>query len=501
MGAITSLEHRSIAVQPGAEAICSVLVRNTGTVVDQFTVEVLGDASAWAQVDPATVNLLPNEESTVVVRFQPPRSSEVAAGIVPFGLRVSPREDPAGTVVEEGTLEIGTFTDVRVELIPRRARGRRQARCDVAVDNLGNHPVTLGIEADDPDRNLRFRPERTELRLQPGTTAFVALTMRPERGFLRGPEQTHPFQVRVNGADIPPTTAEGAMVQQPLLPKWLPLAIAALLAVLIALVALWFTVVKTTVQSSAREAAAQQVQQVAQTANEARDRAEEAAVKAGLPPKPKAGTPGQDGAAAAPTSPGAPTTTPAAPTSPAAPGGPPVREPTDFRIAANNARQATGPDDFTFFVHEFPAGKTVLISDLVLQNPFGDSGIVRIIRVVGADPAKGDVLLEVGLSNFRDLDYHFLQPWQFKPGEKIGLAVNCQNPPLPGDPNAPNPCNPSASFLGQLEGPASPAPTTPPATTTTAPPAPTTAPPTPTPAPPAPTTAPPAPTTPAGPTA
>jgi len=55
MGAITSLEQRSIAVEPGGEATCSILVRNTGTVVDQFTVDVLGDARAWARVEPASV--------------------------------------------------------------------------------------------------------------------------------------------------------------------------------------------------------------------------------------------------------------------------------------------------------------------------------------------------------------------------------------------------------------------------------------------------------------
>ncbi|MCA1670960.1 MAG: hypothetical protein LC799_01710, partial [Actinobacteria bacterium] len=332
MGAITSLEHRSVTVQPGGEATCSVVLRNSGTVVDQFTVEVLGDAQGWAQVDPAVVNLLPNEESTVVVRFRPPRSSEVTAGVVPFGLRVSSREDPAGSVVEEGTLDVGAFTDVRIELIPRKARGRRQGRCEVAIDNLGNHPVDLAIDADDPERSLRFRPEHTDLTLQPGTTAFVPLTVRPEQRFLRGPERTHPFQVRVAGAEAP-ATAEGAMVQQPLLPKWLPLALAALLAALIALVVLWLTVFKPTIQSSAREAAAEQVQGVANTANQAKDRAEEAALAAGLPPKEEA-KPGGDGGGGEQKTPGGEgTPTPTPSPGPGGPGGPLVREPIDFRLA------------------------------------------------------------------------------------------------------------------------------------------------------------------------
>lgn len=468
MGAITSLEQRSIEVPPGGEATCAVLLRNDATVVDQFTVEVLGDAQTWARVDPATVNLLPNEETTVVIRFAPPRSSDVPAGVVPFGVRVSSREDPRGSVVEEGNVDVGVFTDVRVELVPRKARGRRQGRCDVVVDNLGNHPVALGIDADDPERSLRFHPEHTDLTLQPGTTAFVGLTMRPERGFLRGPERTHPFQVRVAGSGVPATTAEGAMVQEPLLPKWLPIALAALLAALIALAILWYTVLKPTIRSSAQEAAEAQVQDVANTANQAKNRAEQAAQALNLPPlEEQPAEPGKEneapGASATPT----PTETPGAP-GPGAPGAL-VREPIDFRIAppAPGAQTPPGSNDFTFAPFELPeeqAGRTLLISDLLLQNPFGDGGILRILRVEGTQPlAEGEVLLEVGLGNFRDLDYHFLQPWRFQPDEKVVLAVLCQNP-LPEPAGDPAPCNPSASFSGQLEGPPPPSTTSAPAT-------------------------------------
>ncbi|MDQ3029804.1 MAG: hypothetical protein M3R09_07225 [Actinomycetota bacterium] len=94
----------------------------------------------------------------------------------------------------------------------------------------------------------------------------------------------------------------------------------------------------------------------------------------------------------------------------------------------------------------------------MLQNPFGDSGILRIIREVsreGEDPEQ-TVLLEVGLNNFRDLDYHFVQPLRFQPGETIVLAVNCQTPP----PRAR--CTPSASFSGRIDVAPPPPPPPPP---------------------------------------
>jgi len=242
------------------------------------------------------------------------------------------------------------------------------------------------------------------------------------------------------------------MVQQPLLPKWLPAALAALLAALIALVALWFTLFKPTIQSSAREAAAQQVEEVANTANEAKDTADKAAEQLGIPTEP--GTPpGPDGAT---------TTTPSPTPAPV-----PPPEPIDFRITTGvdpSGNPATGPTVFTTFLDNLPAevivGKTLAVSDLVLQNPFGDSGILRVLRVTGeGDERQETVLLEVGLNNFRDLDYHFLQPLRFEPGERIAVAVHCQNPAVTDESDT---CDPSASFSGLVEGAApEPAPTSP----------------------------------------
>lgn len=444
MGASTSLERRSIAVEPGGEATCSVLVRNSGKVVDQFTITVLGAAERWSQVEPAVVNLLPAAEATVVVRFRPPRTAEVAAGEVPFGIRVNSREDPDGSVVEEGTLDIGPLTDVRIELAPRRAWGRLGANFEVVVDNGGNRPMDVQLFASDPDQQLRFRLVRSDVTLEPGTTAFVGLRVRPFDHFLRGPDRTYPFHVAATGAGPVPISAEGAMIQRALLPKWLMAALALLLAALIALVALWFTIFKPTIQSAARDEAVKQVQGVSDTANAARSQADfaEKVASGVVSPRigPHAGQPpaGQPPAGQPPAGqppPGGQALPPLPPIGP-------VMDPIDFRIATDSPRvTADNPGQFTDFPSNLPANKTVMISDVVLQNPLGDSGILRIVREVGNQQT---VLLEVGLNNFRDLDYHFVEPWRFKPGEKILLAVNCANPP------GRDRCVPSASFSGRI---------------------------------------------------
>jgi type II secretory pathway pseudopilin PulG len=369
------------------------------------------------------------------VRFAPPRSAEALAGPTPFGVRVRSREDPAGSVVEEGVVDIGAFSQVTVELVPRRSRGPRKGRHEIAVDNTGNQPSTVEVTAADPDDMLRFRLDQSVLVVQPGTAAFVRLLVVPKDRFLRGAERMHPFQVLVNDGTGPPITADGTMAQRQVLPKWLLPALLALIALAIAAVVLWFTVLKPVVNSAVREAVqeetaqqAAQASQAAQAAQAAQAQAAQADKKADAANKALGIDPNGD-QTAPPNAPGNP---PPAPTSSAV----------DFRIAAN-AAPAGGGSNFAEFRADpaLPADKTLVISDLVLQNPRGDSGILRIVRLNGSTRTT---LLEVGLNNFRDLDYHFVQPWRFPPGEQVLLTVNCQNPV--------DRCQPAASFSGQLQG-------------------------------------------------
>ncbi len=94
MGASAVLSPRAVSVQPGTEAVCTVTVRNTGTVVDEFRLSVLGDTAGWAQVEPYVLSLLPGAEGTAEIRFRPPRSSEIGARTVTFGLRAASGRGP-----------------------------------------------------------------------------------------------------------------------------------------------------------------------------------------------------------------------------------------------------------------------------------------------------------------------------------------------------------------------------------------------------------------------
>ena len=50
--ATASVNPASLTVNPGAEVVAEVTVRNTGPIVEEFDVMVLGEPSRWADVVP-----------------------------------------------------------------------------------------------------------------------------------------------------------------------------------------------------------------------------------------------------------------------------------------------------------------------------------------------------------------------------------------------------------------------------------------------------------------
>ena len=253
MGAVAHLESRLVAVTPGSQASVQLRARNTGSVVDQLTFQILGDAGAWTTVTPPSLSLFPGAEEAVTITFSPPRSAHVPAGQMPFGVHVISKEDPQGSVVEEGAVDIAPFSDVFAELAPRTSRGRRGASHDLAIDNRGNAPINANISAVDADRLLNFDVNPPGIVADPGTATFAKVGVKPTRSFWRGQPQTRPFQVLLDGAGPTPVTVEGTMVQEAILPSWTMRALLLLLGLLVLLVLLWLFLLKPAIQATAEQ--------------------------------------------------------------------------------------------------------------------------------------------------------------------------------------------------------------------------------------------------------
>lgn len=232
MPAALSILTPVVHVQPGGEGTASVLIRNTGTIVDQYAVNLVGDASAWARPDPGVVSLFPGAEETITIRFTPPRSSAVTAGVVPYGVRVTSQEDREFSLVEEGTVQIGGFSSVEARVVPRTSEGKRNAVHRVEVTNTGNAPVTVAITASDPDLLLAFDIEPESLEVGPGATSPARVKVVAKKANRGKGTRRMPFQVEVD-AGAGPVKVDGNFEQKPKASILLFLAIIAVAGVLV----------------------------------------------------------------------------------------------------------------------------------------------------------------------------------------------------------------------------------------------------------------------------
>jgi hypothetical protein len=402
--AFAELDRPTVSVTPGEEATLVLAVRNDSDIVEAYGFEVLGECAPWTTVEPARLSLYPGTAENVTVRLRPPRSPEVLAGEKPLGVRVLPAERPQNVTVSESTVVVEAFQQTYAELEPLRRRAWRSARYSVALRNLGNTPVTLTLAAAESEEQLRFRfPERIP-EIGPGVREQVRLRARARALIWFGKPETRAFRITANPVvswPVEPDPPErhdldGELVQLALLPRWL----LALLAALLALVLVWFTLVRPTIRSEAGEAADERAREIAAEAPQP-----PAGDEAGATPPAGGGEGAGDGAGEGGGE-------------DAGAGGPeqgqvPARQQNSETIEVRTNPGGTGTRSYTV-----PPGKVFHITDILLANPQGDEGLLTIVF-------GRRTITRIALETFRNQDYHWVTPIQVPQGATVDARVNC----------------------------------------------------------------------------
>ncbi len=408
-------------------------MKNTGLVVDSFTLSVLGEAAPWAFCEPDVISLFPGQEGTARVLVRLPLESELPHGPLPFGVRVASSEDPPGSVVEEGALDVSPLSLVTADMSPRtgRSRGMGTSRHRVAVDNRGNAPAVIALAGGDAADTVDVQVKPPELEVPPGSAAFAEVRVRARRRFWRGTAVTHRWHVTTHVPGDVPVTSEGTLLQEAVLPSWLPRALAFGLAGVVAAAALWFAVLRPTVQNAATSAGTVAAQKAVNAALE--QPAGTGAAQAGgasangthlaavpsptkspgqtAKPKPKASASPRASA-----TPGAPATPKISPTVKASAG-------PGSGTAASSTTKTTAVPFALMLKNGSPpltaaAKHTLAITDLVLMNPDGDQGMLTLSR-------SGQTLFSLQLADFREYDLHFLTAIMIDAGQNFQLS--CPN--------------------------------------------------------------------------
>lgn len=444
MSAVAAIRETRLTVDPGGEVSTEITVLNTGGIVDQFTLEVVGPAESWVTLEPRVLSLFPDAQQVAIARFHPPRSYAVPPGPVPFAVRIIPSNDPAGSVAEEGTIEVGRFEDVAAEMVPSVVEGRIGAHVNVAVDSRGNTPMRVRLLTSDPAAALRITPRPDFLDLMPNQASFSTVKLRPRFRHLRGAAKQNRFKVIVDHEGTALATLDGTMVQKPLLPRFALAAIIAALAL-----AVWLFVFRPVIRNTASSAANQVLSSQQARTNQAAAAAQAASSKAAAVASKQASTAKSVNSLAkklnalAHKKPAATTTTTTTTTLP-----PPKFVTVSFNKSLENN---VAPGSNAQVSWTVPASSSFALTDLVVDSlgP-GTGGDVRVELTQSGQTTQ--TLIEVNLaqlSNVAFQDARFQTPISFAAGQAVVLNVTC----LQNDGGG---CDVGVLFSGQLTKPAPP---------------------------------------------
>ena len=261
-----SLQTVKLAVEPGGRAVLLAYVRNQSDIVDNYDIGVVGLPEGWWSVVPPTVYLVPfgaggTYEQEVEIHLHPPRAAEAQARPWSFDVTVWSRARSAQVGAAPASVDIAPYQDLRTDLAPDRARGRRQARFTFVAENRANARTQVELSALDADGECAFHYAQPSLTIEPAERVEVPLVVRPPRQIWIGRARDRQFEAtaRPLEGELPLFPQQGVYRQRSWLPWWL-LVVAPLLVALAAAILLLLpkkTTVPDLTRASSRFAAEQ----------------------------------------------------------------------------------------------------------------------------------------------------------------------------------------------------------------------------------------------------
>jgi RHS repeat-associated protein len=157
---IANISPTSHIVSVGASTTYDVVIRNTGKVEDQYTVNVSGLNPQWYTLTQTTVNLLPGESTTLPLTVQTEPNTCSAVGTVPFEVGITSNANQrvqtlSGSVVFESEPQVSG-------LVP------------MGGSMLGSRDVTINWQTDSPTTGV--------LKIFPSGSLFSTQTFNSDLG-------------------------------------------------------------------------------------------------------------------------------------------------------------------------------------------------------------------------------------------------------------------------------------------------------------------------------
>ncbi|MCS6883473.1 MAG: protein kinase [Oscillochloridaceae bacterium] len=230
-GPLVSLtpERERIELTPGRPTVVAAQIHHRGPGVERFSLSLEGVPAEWISAVDPPVELGPDARARLTLLITAPTDHRHAAGEYPALLRARAATAPEREATARIVCSVRPFVAPHIVITPERASGRMEGEYSLTIRNDGNTEATFALSADDPRRLLAYEFVQESVRLAPGQSARVPLTVLAPRRLFGGPE-TLRFSVFAESEEASPVEARAEFTRVPLLPLWAPLAAAGLIA-------------------------------------------------------------------------------------------------------------------------------------------------------------------------------------------------------------------------------------------------------------------------------
>ncbi|HVF33082.1 MAG TPA: hypothetical protein VM933_08600 [Acidimicrobiales bacterium] len=229
------LDPEHLVAPAGSDVDGSLVLTNPGSEPVHVRLVVAGEVAGWASIEPGDLWLAPGAEVTLLLGFRLPRGAPGGVGAIPFTVRVLSDQEGQGGATADGSLDVVGEAELAVRLLPATFRGTLSGGTRVAVDNLGATPARAQLHVDAPPE-LHASLEPDSLIIEPASTAFARLHVKPVAKVMAGEERHHELWVRLDPMGGARISAPGTMVQRSLVAGLLPRLAGALVALVLVMV-------------------------------------------------------------------------------------------------------------------------------------------------------------------------------------------------------------------------------------------------------------------------
>ena len=189
----------SLSIKPGGSAALGVTIHNISSVVQHYTVQLLGlPAEGMVTIPAEPTKLRPREAGDVQVTLNLPETSAVRAGTYRVGVRVVSAVDPTVARTTEVSLAVLPVAGIDLSVYPELVEGGGDATFTITARNTGNSPSGLSLDVRDEQGRARIDVVPPALDIPPLSTSTAAAHIQMPRKLLGAPQQV---QLKVGATD------------------------------------------------------------------------------------------------------------------------------------------------------------------------------------------------------------------------------------------------------------------------------------------------------------